>query len=201
MAVLAENDMILNNGTLVAVTDGEKLRLFHNKGHEPHIDLVEIDAPVLDAASTGSGGRHRSSTANPDGSRLREDNFAGSVAAYLNREALGNAHAHILVIADPRTLGEMRKHYQPSLNAKLVGEIGKDLVKHSVESIRSAVVYAIAGGRLAKHAIQPGIRDPGRGLAEVRGGIAAGDSIVTGATDGLQPGQSVGIAAADTAGH
>ncbi|RVD62985.1 host cell attachment protein, partial [Mesorhizobium sp. M4A.F.Ca.ET.029.04.2.1] len=28
--------MILNNGTLVAVTDGEILRLFHNKGHEPH---------------------------------------------------------------------------------------------------------------------------------------------------------------------
>ncbi|WFP66183.1 host attachment protein [Mesorhizobium sp. WSM4904] len=46
------------------------------------------------------------------------------------------------MIADPRTLGEMRRHYQPSLNAKLVGEIGKDFVKHSVESIKYAVATA-----------------------------------------------------------
>ncbi|MDX8482442.1 host attachment protein [Mesorhizobium sp. VK24D] len=134
--------MILSNDTLVAVTDGERLRLFHNKGHEPHLDLVEIEDPVLEVARAGSGGRHRSSTANPDQSRLREDDFAGSVAAYLNHQALEEAYEHILVIADPRTLGEMRRHYQPSLNAKLVGEIGKDFVKHSVESIKYAVATA-----------------------------------------------------------
>jgi protein required for attachment to host cells len=134
--------MILGNGAVVAVTDGERLRLFHNKGHEPHLDLIEVEDPNLEIAHTGSGGRHRSSTANPDESRLREDDFAGSVAAYLNHQALKGACEHILVIADPRTLGEMRKHYQPSLNAKLVGEIGKDFVKHSVESIKNAVSMA-----------------------------------------------------------
>lgn len=134
--------MILSNGTLVAVTDGERLRLFHNKGHEPHLDLVEVEDPVLEIGRAGSGGRHRSSTANPDEARLREDDFAGSVAAYLNHQALQEVCEHILVIADPRTLGEMRKHYQPSLNAKLVGEIGKDFVKHSVASIRNAVSMA-----------------------------------------------------------
>ncbi|TIW14792.1 MAG: host attachment protein, partial [Mesorhizobium sp.] len=40
--------MILNNGTLVAVTDGENLRLFHNKGHEPHLDLIEVEDSVLE---------------------------------------------------------------------------------------------------------------------------------------------------------
>jgi len=134
--------MILNNGTLVAVTDGERLRLFHNKGHEPHLDLIEIEHPIVEMASAGSGGRHRSSTANPDDSRLREDDFAGSVAAYLNLQAFKKAYEHIFVIADPRTLGEMRKHYQPSLSAKLVGEIDKDLVKYSVQSIKHAVSIA-----------------------------------------------------------
>ncbi|RWG22943.1 MAG: host cell attachment protein [Mesorhizobium sp.] len=134
--------MILNNNTLVAVTDGERLRLFHSKGHEPHIDLIEIEDAVLKVARAGSGGRHRSSTANPDESRLHEDDFAGSVAAYLNRQALEELYEHILVIADPRTLGEMRRHYQPSLNTKLVREIGKDFVKHSVESIKDAVSAA-----------------------------------------------------------
>ena len=42
--------MILNNGTLVAVTDGERFRLFHNKGHEPHLYLVEIEDPVNEEA-------------------------------------------------------------------------------------------------------------------------------------------------------
>lgn len=134
--------MILNNGTLVAVTDGESLRLFHNKGHEPHLDLIEVEDPVLEMAHAGSGARHRSSTANPDQSRLREDDFAASIANYLNDQARGKAYEHILVIADPRTLGEMRKHYQPSLSAKLTGEIGKDFVKHSVEAIKFAVSIA-----------------------------------------------------------
>ncbi len=134
--------MILNNGTLVAVTDGKSLRLFHNKGHEPHLDLIEVEDAILEMAHAGSGGRHRNSTANPDESRLREDDFAGSVATYLNKKADQKDCEHILVIADPRTLGELRRHYQPSLNAKLVGEIAKDFVKHSVMSIKSAIETA-----------------------------------------------------------
>ncbi|MDX8434783.1 host attachment protein [Mesorhizobium abyssinicae] len=134
--------MILNNGTLVAVTDGEILRLFHNKGHEPHIELIEIEDPILEMARAGSGGRHRSSTANPDESRLREDDFAGSVAAYLNEQSHEDYCEHVLIIADPRTLGELRRHYQPSLSAKLVGEITKDFVKHSVVSIEGAIEIA-----------------------------------------------------------
>ncbi len=134
--------MILANGTLVAVTDGEKLRLFRNKGHEPRIDLVELREPALQAASTGSGGRHRSSTANPDDSRLREDDFVAAVAEYLNREALTEAFEHLVVIADPRTLGELRKHVQATLKAKLVGEVGKDLAKHPVEAIEKTLAGA-----------------------------------------------------------
>jgi protein required for attachment to host cells len=134
--------MILNNGTLIAITDGKSLRLFRNRGHEPHLDLIEVEDPVVEVAHAGSGGRHRSSTANPDQSRLREDDFAASTASYLNHQALEQACKHILVIADPRTLGEMRKHYQPPLSTKLIGEIGKDFVKHSVEAIKFAISIA-----------------------------------------------------------
>ncbi|CDX11716.1 putative attachment-related protein [Mesorhizobium plurifarium] len=134
--------MILNNDTLVAITDGENLRLFHSKGHEPYIDLIEVENPILEMAHAGSGGRHRSSTANPDESRVREDDFAGSVAAYLNEMAHQKDCEHILVIADPRTLGELRRHYRPALNAKLVGEIAKDFIKHSMMSIKSAIETA-----------------------------------------------------------
>lgn len=134
--------MILSNDTLVAVTDGEKLRLFRNKGHEPRIDLAEMPEPGLHLVNTGSGGRHRSSTANPDDARLREDDFAAAVAAHLNREALTEAFEHVVVIADPRTLGELRKHFQAPLRAKLVGEIAKDLAKHSAQAIGDTLTTA-----------------------------------------------------------
>ena len=98
--------------------------------------------PGLHLANTGSGGRHRSSTANPDDSRLREDDFAAAVAAYLNREALTETFEHVVVIADPRMLGELRKHFQAPLKAKLVGELAKDLAKHPAETIENTLATA-----------------------------------------------------------
>ncbi|MBZ9758236.1 hypothetical protein LB524_23405 [Mesorhizobium sp. ESP6-5] len=49
--------MILNNGALAAVTDGESLRLFHNKGHEPYLDLIEVEESVPATTHAGSGGQ------------------------------------------------------------------------------------------------------------------------------------------------
>jgi protein required for attachment to host cells len=137
-----ENEMILPNGTVVAVVDGERMRLFCNRGHEPHIELIELPKLHPAAAGAGSGGRHHSSTANPDSYRLREDDFAAAAAGYLNREALAGAFEHVLIIADPRTLGELRKHFHASLTAKLVGELGKDLAAQSVEAIKDAITGA-----------------------------------------------------------
>lgn len=134
--------MILSNGTVVAVVDGEKMRLFRNKGHEPQIELVELPEPDLDVANVGSGGRHHSSTANPDASRLVEDDFVAAAAGYLNREALAGRFEHVMVVADPRTLGELRKHFHQSLSGKLVGQLDRDLVKHSTEAIKAAIAAA-----------------------------------------------------------
>ncbi len=131
--------MILPNDTMVAVADGEKLRLFRNKGMEPHIELAEEAADGVQAANQGSGGRHRSSSANPDGSRLEEDNFAAAAAAYLNRLVLEGSISSLFVIADPRTLGEMRRHFHDALKAKLVGDLAKDLTGSSVEAIEAAL--------------------------------------------------------------
>ncbi|KXF75856.1 host cell attachment protein [Paramesorhizobium deserti] len=134
--------MILPNGAIVAVLDGEKMRILRNKGHEPRIELIELPAPNLEEVSGGSGGRHRSSTANPDIARLAEDDFAAAAAAYLNREALAGSFQHVVIVADPRTLGELRRHFHPTLSGKLVGQIDRDLAKHSAEAIKTAIVAA-----------------------------------------------------------
>lgn len=134
--------MILPNGTTVAVVDGEKLRLFHNRGHEPHIELTALSAPDIKGANGGSGARHRSAAANPDEARLREDDFAAAAAAFLNQQALGGAIETLFVIADPRTLGEMRRHFHDAVTARLAGTLAKDLTGRDRDAIAAALARA-----------------------------------------------------------
>lgn len=134
--------MILPNDTTVAVVDGKKLRLFRNKGAEPHIRLVALEVPDIEADNGGSGGRHRSVSANPDDSRLEEDDFAAQAASFLNHQVITGKIGALYVIADPRTLGELRRHFHEALRSKLVGELAKDLTGHAVDAIEAALAKA-----------------------------------------------------------
>lgn len=132
--------MILPNAAIVAVVDGEKLLMFKNTGHEdPHLTVFET-APV-EASASGSPG-HQSSAANPDNDTQAEDGFAVGVAAMLNKLAFQGDVKDVVVIAAPKTLGELRKHWHKQLEAKLVGEIAKDLTGQSAEHIAAAIAKA-----------------------------------------------------------
>ena len=48
----------------------------------------------------------------------------------------------MMVIAAPRTLGELRKHYHKALQAVLSGELAKDLAGHPLADIEAAVTAA-----------------------------------------------------------
>ena len=130
---------MLGTGAFVAVLDGEAMRLFRNKSHEPGLDLVELAAPEMAIANAGSGGRHRSSTANPNTTRLLEDNFVAAAANHLNALALAREFEQIVIVADPRTLGELRKHFHKSLEAKLIGQVAEDLVMQPVQAIKAHI--------------------------------------------------------------
>ncbi|MEF2548645.1 host attachment protein [Aurantimonas sp. E1-2-R+4] len=131
--------MILPNDTLVAVADGATLKLFRNRGVEPHIDLVAVDDPKVAATNPRSGARHRNASANPDSHRSAEDGFAAASAGYLNRLAIAGELGPVFVMADPRTLGELRRNFHPRLQAKIVGELAKDLTDHSIHDISTAL--------------------------------------------------------------
>lgn len=134
--------MILPNGTTVAVADGSTMMLFRNRGREPSIDLLGLPEPDVGDGNAGSGGRHRSTTANPDARRLAEDDFAAAASEYLNRAVLDGRIEKLLVIADARTLGEMRRHYHQSLADRLIGELAKDLVGRPKADIEAAIQAA-----------------------------------------------------------
>ena len=134
--------MELAKGAMVVVADGERLLLFRNTGDESSPKLVAL--PVADVVSENksSGTRHQSSSSNPDDSRLEEDSFAAGLADLLNRQVLSGGISDIVIIAAPRTLGELRKHYHKKLSSILVGEIAKDLTGHSVQDIEKTITAA-----------------------------------------------------------
>jgi protein required for attachment to host cells len=60
----------------------------------------------------------------------------------LNAQVLAGHIGAPIIIAAPRTLGEMRKHYHKALSAKLVGEVANDLTGHRLHDIEKAVANA-----------------------------------------------------------
>jgi len=46
------------------------------------------------------------------------------------------------VIAPPKTLGELRKHYHKEVSSRITGELAKDLTGHPVPDIEKAIADA-----------------------------------------------------------
>ena len=134
--------MQIPNGAMIAVVDGEKMNLFHNKGDEAHPSLTALPAAAVDTDNHGSGGRHHSSSANPDHGQVEEDSHSAGVAAMLNAEVAAGRLHKVIVIAAPRALGELRKHFSKQLSAAIVGEIAKDLTGHSMADVEKAIAAA-----------------------------------------------------------
>ena len=143
--------MQLPNQSVVLVADGRKLMFLRNEGDAEHPNLVverkiedenpssqeqTSDAPGTAFASNGAG---RSSYEPTDFHQLQEDRFAADAADLLKRRALRNDYESLIVIAPPKTLGELRKHYHTEVSARLTGEIDKDLTNHPIPEIEQAI--------------------------------------------------------------
>jgi protein required for attachment to host cells len=128
--------MLLPKGTIVAVADGEKFNLFSNTGDEAGPTLTPMAEPHIDNVNTGSG------ASNQNESQAAEDGFAGGIAGLLNKRVLDGEIADLVIIAAPRTLGELRKSYHKKLSEVLRGEISKDLTGHAVHDIEKAIAAA-----------------------------------------------------------
>lgn len=134
--------MQVPQNTVIAVADGEKLSLFQNEGNALDIKLKAMPAEEIDSSKITSGNRHSSSAANPDDSQQEEDSFGSGITDMLNRHVLGGKIKNLVIIAAPRTLGEMRKGYHKQLSAVLIGELDKDLTGHTVQDIEKALEAA-----------------------------------------------------------
>ncbi|MBC8129335.1 MAG: host attachment protein [Rhizobiaceae bacterium] len=134
--------MKIPQGATVAVADGQKLSLFKNSGDEANPKLTAQPAASVNTDNKTGGTGHRSSSANPDDTTQDEDGFAAGVVDILNKHAVEGKLKNLIVIAAPRALGEMRKHYHSKLKDVLVGEISKDLTGHTSDDIEKTIAAA-----------------------------------------------------------
>ncbi len=134
--------MKIPKNATVAVADGQVLNLFRNSGDENAPKLASLPDAAVSTDNRESGARHQSSSANPSQSQLEEDSFAAGIADHLNKQVLDGKIESLIIIAAPRTLGELRKHYHKALSSILVGEIPKDLTGHALADVEKTIAAA-----------------------------------------------------------
>jgi protein required for attachment to host cells len=135
----------------VLVVDGRKLLLFKNKGsaaapklsveaHREHDSAATHDQGSDKPGQTQSRiGAVRSGYEETDFHQQDEDRFAVDAADMLKREALAGRIEALIVIAAPRTLGELRRHYHAEVKKRVVGEIAKDVASRPTGEIAAII--------------------------------------------------------------
>jgi len=152
--------MQVPHNAFVVVADGRKMLFFRNEGDGAFPNLkVEHAAEQANPADrdqktdtaggssstnagTTAGGGSGSSMGEADYHQQEEDRFAAEAAELLRKRALVNDFESLIIVAPPKTLGEMRKHYHKSVSDRLAGELAKDLTGHPVDAIEAALKNA-----------------------------------------------------------
>lgn len=139
--------MRVPHNSYVLVADGKKMLFFRNEGDalSPKLQVdrkqEQINPPTREQKTDEAGrafssvGTARHAYAETDFHQLEEDRFAVEAAEMLKECALRNEFESLIVVAPPRTLGELRKHYHKEVEKRLAGEVAKDLTGHPVTEI------------------------------------------------------------------
>ncbi len=146
--------MHLPHNSVVLVADGRKMLFLRNEGDNTDFNLVVekaqeyVNSATRDQATDAAGrassprGGVQSSVEPTDFHQLEEDRFAAEAADFLKVRALKNDYESLIVVAPPKTLGELRKHYHKEVSNRLTGELDKDLTGHPIADIEKALKNA-----------------------------------------------------------
>lgn len=140
--------MQVPHNAFVLVADGRKALFFRNEGDAdyPNLQVEHAEEKVNPAdrdQKTDAAGQASSTLGGTMGEtdfhQQEEDRFAAETADMLKRRALANEFESLIVVASPKTLGELRKHYHKEVSNRLHGELAKDLTGHPVPDIEQAL--------------------------------------------------------------
>ena len=143
--------MRIPHDSYILVADGAKMLFFRNEGDAENLNLtvvaaeqqadlydreIKTDTAGQKPAGAGTGG---STAGQADFHRQSEDRFAAEAAERINRAALANEFERLIIVAPPKTLGELRKHYHKQAESRIAAEIAKDLTGHPVDRIEAVL--------------------------------------------------------------
>lgn len=152
--------MQVPHNAFVVVADGRKALFLRNEGDGTYPNLKVEDQraqfnPDDGEQKSDQSGRAESTRmlggtfaagggtmGETDFHQLEEDRFAAETAAILKSGALANDYETLIIVAPPRMLGELRKHYHKEVSARLAGELDKDLTRHTIPDIEKALAAA-----------------------------------------------------------
>ena len=134
--------------TWILIADGARARLLEHKGRGiklyPALDrqFVADNRPSGDLATDKSGrtfdsagqGRHGMEPPT-DPHRHEQQMFARSLAQILEEQRLKKKYDQLVIVAPPKTLGDLREALTKSVSDQVTGELNKDLTKISIHDL------------------------------------------------------------------
>ncbi|MGX7894059.1 baeRF12 domain-containing protein [Tsuneonella sp. HG222] len=135
--------MKIPHRALVAVANAERFLLLRNIGQpfEPKLEAVsDLD---LELTNFSAGVRNQDSATQRGGNAAIDELAHGAaIADWLNTQALRGGIDKIVIVADPRTLGEIRHHVHKELQSRIAGEVAKDLTNVPLPEIEQVLAAA-----------------------------------------------------------
>ena len=141
---------------IVFVADGRKALFLRNDGDEKFANFVTEDVVLDDNPATreqgtdkpgrgfaSAGSARRSAMEPTDWHDIEEHRFAERVSEALERLMRARKAPALVVAAPPRTLADLRAALHPTVKARIVLEINRDLVNQPVGEIERRVVASL----------------------------------------------------------
>lgn len=133
--------MNIPHDTLLLVADGEKVMFLRNHGNGPQPEFQmetrqgRFDLPDSEGKSgTATGGGDQ------DYHKDEENRFAADLANQLRMRALAHDFEALIIIAPPRTLGELRKHLHSEVERRVIMELAKEMTDRPIPDITAMVM-------------------------------------------------------------
>lgn len=145
--------MQIDPGAYILVSDAGRALILENRGDGEHLDLhvvrvLENENPPARDLTSGPPGRFRTpaggyaATEQTDWHEVSETRFLEEVARETLQIVSAGSSAHLVVAADPRSLGTLRPLLADSGSVHVIGEIHADLVHQTIAGIEKAVSAA-----------------------------------------------------------
>ncbi|WP_410218572.1 host attachment protein [Paracoccus sp. (in: a-proteobacteria)] len=126
---------MLPHNAVVVVADGHSATIFRNAAKHG-LELTQVET-VTPASLSDPAKMPQLDEISPRDEE--EADFALRLTRHLNEMVLKNKLEDIAIIADPSTLGVMRKHYHKELQLRLRRELSKTLTNSDIPTIQNAL--------------------------------------------------------------